>query len=179
MCGERESKSASRRGAQRALMYGLLAAGALGFVVLALLPHAPADPRSLVKPMLAMVVVTTAVWLAMASVRNWAILTGRASPKHYLDYKSDPPPDWIERPARAYDNLMQAPTLFYVISILMIVTGWADSTQVTLAWMFVALRAAHAVIYIGVNVLPARFVSFALSCFALWEMWARFALNAG
>jgi len=128
--------------------------------------------------MLAMFALTALVWLALPIMRNWAVLTRRASPRYYQDFRSEPPPEWIERPARAYENLMQAPTLLYVISILMIVTAWADSVQVTLAWIFVALRAVHAAIYIVFNHLLARFASFALSSFALWEIWLRYALHA-
>lgn len=159
------------------VVYGALAAGAAGLVLLGLTPAAAIDPHALTKPMLALFALTVAVWIALPITRNWAVLTGRASPRYFHDFRTDPPAEWIERPARTYDNLMQAPTLLYVISILMIVTPWADSVQVTLAWIFVALRAIHAAIYIGSNHLLARFASFALSSFALWEIWLRYALH--
>jgi hypothetical protein len=169
---------AGRPEARLAIVYGLLAAGSLALAALGFGPAAAIDPRALVKPMLAMFALTAVVWLALPIMRNWAVLTRRASARYYQDFRTEPPPEWIERPARAYENLMQAPTLLYVISILMIVTAWADSVQLTLAWIFVALRAVHAAIYIGVNHLLARFASFALSSLALWEIWLRYALHA-
>lgn len=177
MSATTRSRATGRRATSLGLAYGFLAAGGLALAALGFGPAAAVDPRALVKPMLAMFALTVAVWLALPIMRNWAIGTRRASANYYRDFRSEPPPEWIERPARAYDNLMQAPTLLYVISILMIVTAWADSVQVTLAWIFVVLRAVHAAIYMGSNHLLARFVSFALSSLALWEIWLRYALH--
>ncbi|ARN83051.1 MAPEG family protein [Methylocystis bryophila] len=178
MTATTRSPATSPRGISLGLTYGFLAAGGLALTALAFGPTAAVDPRALLKPMLAMFALTVVVWLVLPMMRNWAVLTRRASARYYQDFRSEPPPEWIERPARTYDNLMQAPILLYVISILMIVTAWADSVQVTLAWIFVALRAVHAAIYIGSNHLLARFASFALSSLALWEIWLRYALHA-
>jgi hypothetical protein len=44
---------------------------------------------------------------------------------------------------------MQVPTLFYVVCLSMMVTGEIDHAQLLLAWIFVAARLLHAVVYIG------------------------------
>lgn len=134
-------------------------------------------PRGLVKPMLALFALTSAVWLAMVLIRNGAVIFRRASVKYYRDYKSDAPDEWIERPARTFNNLMQVPTLFYVISILMMLEPHIDISQIRLAWMFVATRALHAIVYICFNYVPVRFAIYAVSCIVLGVIWARYALG--
>ncbi|MGA8172462.1 MAG: MAPEG family protein [Methylocystis sp.] len=178
MSGSSSSALLPGQKTEYAVIMLLLAVGIAGIVALSWRAGAALDPHSLIKPMLAMFAITLVVWVLIPLSRHWAVLTRRASAKYYLDFQKDPPAEWIERPARTYNNLMQAPTLFHVVSLLMIVTPWADHAQLELAWIFVALRAAHALIYLGANHLMLRFASFALSSFVLWAMWARFALIA-
>lgn len=159
------------------------AVGALltGFsLLLARITAAPAAsrPEGLIGPMVAMAALTAAVWLAMALVRNTAILLGRASVRYYRDYAdANAPPEWIERPARTFNNLMQLPQLFYAVCLLMLVTGRADGAQITLAWLFVACRTLHAVVYIAWNNVSYRFAAWIAGSLALIVLWARFALQ--
>ena len=136
-------------------------------------PALPADPQEVVRPMVAMFALTAVVWLLMVIARNGAIFLQVASVKYYRDYHSDAPPEWIERPARTFNNLLQVPTLFYVVSLLMLSLPWADSTQVTLAWMFGGSRLLHAIIYIGFNYVPLRFAMYTIGCITLGVMWIR------
>lgn len=140
---------------------------------------APADPHELLPPMFAMFGLTALVWALMGSFRQAAVFMRKASPKYYGDFRSDPPPDWVERPARAFNNLMQAPMLLYVAAILMLITPWADRAQIHLAWLFVAVRALHAAVYIAYNYVPLRFAAYVASSLALGEMWLRLALHTG
>jgi hypothetical protein len=156
----------------------LVALSGVGVVAVSWGPQDPGDPHLLVKPMLALAALTFAVLLSAAALRHWAVLTRRMSMNYARDLKTDPPAEWIERPARTYNNLMQAPTLFYVVCLLMIATPWADAAQIRLAWAFVGLRAAHALIYLAWNNVPLRFAAFTVSAVALMAMWARFAFCA-
>lgn len=156
----------------------IVTAGVASNVVVTRGSIVPADTRELLLPMLAMFALTAAVWVLMVVFRNGAVLLGAASVIYFRDYKSEKPEEWIERPARAFNNLMQAPMLFYVVALLMTAVPWADRAQVSLAWIYVASRAIHAVIYIGFNYVPFRFASYAVSCITLGTMWARLALEA-
>jgi hypothetical protein len=135
------------------------------------------EPAALLKPMIALVALTAAVWLTMLVVRNAAVILGRVSVDYFKDYQSEVS-ERIERPARTFNNLMQVPTLFYVLCILMIVLGQTDQAQVTLAWTFVALRALHAIVYMAVNWVPCRFAVWVSSFVTLMMMWYRFAANS-
>jgi hypothetical protein len=134
----------------------------------------PAAER-LISPMFALVALTALVWLGVVLVRNTTVLLGITSPAYYADYATAHPPDWVERPARTFNNLMQVPVLYYVVSLLMLVTGRFDTTQIALAWIFVATRALHAVVYIGWNYLPLRFGLWVAGCISVGVLWFRFA----
>jgi hypothetical protein len=139
---------------------------------------APVAPEALIRPMVALFGTTAIVWLAMLLARNTAVIRGRASVRYYADYASNVPDERIERPARTFNNLMQAPTLFYVVCVLMLVTRTADEAQLALAWTFVVLRAVHAIVYISWNYVPYRLAMWLSSCIALGVLWFRFAMHA-
>jgi hypothetical protein len=111
-------------------------------------------------------------------VRNLAVFRGTVSARYYLDYVSEVPSEKLERPARTFNNLLQVPMLFYAACALMMATGNVDAAQVTIAWLYVALRVLHAVVYIAFNRLAYRFSLFAASCIALGVLWTRFALQS-
>ncbi|HKU37828.1 MAG TPA: MAPEG family protein [Polyangiales bacterium] len=125
-------------------------------------------------PMAALVSLTALVWLAMVLVRNLTILHGTTDVRYYKDYASHTPLEWVERPARLFNNLFQAPMLFYVVCLAMLATQRIDAAQLRLAWIYVAARLVHAVIYVGWNYVPYRFAAWIASCIALGVLWFRF-----
>jgi hypothetical protein len=134
------------------------------------------DKEQLIAPMAAMFALTALVWLLMVLFRNYATLRGLASADYYRTYSVAAPADWIERPARTFNNLMQVPTLFYVGCLAMMFTGRFDNAQLSLAWIYVATRTVHALLYMVWNPLSYRFGSWAASCICLGTLWARFVL---
>ena len=131
----------------------------------------------LIRPIVALVALTGVVWVLMVVVRNTAVFRGLASVGYYRGYTGTAPPEWIERPARAFMNLLEVPVLFYLVCVLMIVTQRFDATQVTLAWAFVAIRAAHAAIHIAWNDVRVRFAAYLAGCLVLAALWMRFAAS--
>src|SRR2546423_4895998 len=136
--------------------YLLIGAGFAVFlaVLVAVMWKTPAPTReaaALIQPMVALVVLTAIVWLMMVVFRNVATIRRPASVRYFQAYTSDAPPEWLERPARAYMNLLELPVLFYVACLLMITTGRFDSAQVVLAWLFVAVGRIVAFVRIGFN----------------------------
>jgi hypothetical protein len=139
-------------------------------------PPAPvAQGAALIRPVVALVVLTAIVALMMGVYRNVAVIRGAAAVRYFRSYTVDSPPEWVERPARAYMNLLELPVLFYVVCLLMLTTGKFDSVQVSLAWVFVMARYAHALIHIGFNYVPLRFAAFLAGVITLAVMWTRFA----
>jgi hypothetical protein len=141
-------------------------------------PSPASDPSRLIAPMGALVALTALVWLLMVVVRNATVLMGVTKPSYYRDYSSNSPLEWVERPARTFNNLFQVPMLFYVACLIMLVTKQLDSAQLTLAWTYVAMRCVHAVIYIGWNYVPYRFAAWIASCITLGAIWARLLMQS-
>jgi len=132
-------------------------------------------PQALIRPVVALVALTALVWCLMVAWRNAAVVRGQATLRYFQTYAVDSPAEWIERPARAYMNLLEMPLLFYVACALMLATGKFDAAQVALAWVFVGARAAHAAIHIGINYVPLRFAAFLAGSMTLGVLWVRLA----
>lgn len=89
-------------------------------------------------------------------------------------------PNWPKQEtqiANAYHNQLELPVLFYVLTILAIITRHADLLFVVLAWVFVILRLVHAYIHLTSNHVGRRFAAFAASVVALLVMWVIFILQ--
>lgn len=138
------------------------------------------NPGMLIKPVVALAGLTAMVTVLMVVYRNLAFIRGTASERYFRTYASTAPvpAEWIERPARAYMNLLELPVLFYVVCLFMLTTGKFDNVQVALAWIFVATRYAHAVIHIGFNYVPVRFAAFFAGFITLTVIWTRFAAQS-
>ena len=147
--------------------------GALAYATQSATGPAPAA-TSIIGPMSALVGLTGVVWLLMVLARNLTILRGITDVAYYRDYQTHPPQEWVERPARTFENLLQAPILFYVVCLAMLATQRIDEAQLRLAWIYVGARVLHAVIYLGWNYVPYRFAAWIASCIALAVMWFRF-----
>jgi hypothetical protein len=155
----------------------ILVAYSVGLVFITrITPSGVPSPVRLIPPVASLAALTGVVWVLMVIVRNATILRGITNASYYVNYVSDPPPEWVERPARLFNNLFQAPVLFYVICVLMMLTGRVDEAQIALAWVYVATRILHAIIFIGWNYVPYRFAAWNASTIALAVIWTRFAL---
>jgi len=159
------------------LMIGVVLA-AFAAVLVAVVQATPApvvQGAALIQPVIALVVLTAIVGLLMAVYRNVAVIQGAASARYFKTFTADEPAEWVERPARAYMNLLELPVLFYVACLLMLTTGGYDSVQISLAWVFVIARYVHAFIHIAFNYVPLRFAAFVAGVATLAVMWTRFA----
>jgi hypothetical protein len=86
-------------------------------------------------------------------------------------------PNWGKREtqiANAYQNQLELPVLFYVLTILAIATRTADVLFVVLAWVFVLTRVVHAYIHVTSNHIGRRFAVFVVSSITLAVMWVIF-----
>lgn len=59
-----------------------------------------------------------------------------------------------------YNNLMEQPTLFYAVVIVLALLGEANAVNLGLAWLYVALRVAHSLVQILINMIIPRFALF-------------------
>ena len=85
-------------------------------------------------------------------------------------------PSEVRRVADNYNHLFEAPTIFYAVTLAIVLLGLADPVHVICAWAFVALRVAHSIVQATVNKVVLRFSLFALSWVAMGVMIVRAAL---
>ena len=79
--------------------------------------------------------------------------------------------------ANSYLNQFQLPVLFYVLTILALITKHADIFFVVMAWLFVLLRVWHAYIHVNNNRVMLRGSIFGLGGVVLTIMWIIFAVR--
>ncbi|MGH1343044.1 MAG: MAPEG family protein [Nannocystales bacterium] len=133
---------------------------------------------SILAPVVALVAWTFVMWLWMYATRLPAM--------HRAKMKSDPriprgeqmaslPPE-VRWKADNYNHLMEMPTLFYAIALVLAVAGHGEGVNTGLAWAYVGLRVVHSLLQSLVNKIEIRFLLFAASSFVLLSLVVRAAL---
>jgi hypothetical protein len=69
----------------------------------------------------------------------------------------------VALPNRIFMNLLEVPVLFYALVLIAFVTNEVNHVTVGLAWLYVALRFVHSLIYFTYNHVVHRFAVFATS----------------
>ena len=93
------------------------------------------------------------------------------------------PEDMAKLPSSArqvgdnYNQLFQAPTLFYATVMVIVLGGHVDSVFVNLAWAYVGFRVLHSLVQAIVNQVLARFSMFTLAWVVLVIMIVREAVQ--
>ena len=126
------------------------------------------------QPMGALALLTFLV-LTLIPFRRFRAAFSGAVKRHDFQYgESANVPGWVSIPNRAYMNLLEMPVLFYVICLMLFVSGRGDALFLTIAWIYVGLRVLHTVVLITYNNVFHRLTFFTLSNFAIIAMWALF-----
>ncbi|HEU0065941.1 MAG TPA: MAPEG family protein [Sphingomonas sp.] len=76
-------------------------------------------------------------------------------------------PPHVQWKAHNYNHLMEQPTLFYAVTLVLAIIGQGDGLNATIAWAYVILRIAHSIVQATVNRVLIRLLLFALSSLAL------------
>jgi hypothetical protein len=130
---------------------------------------------SILKPVMAQALLTFAVLFLMAYERFKAFRAGTV-----VSNGPGSRPTWPGRAgavSNAYHNLLEMPMLFFAVCAFALIADAADGEMVVLAWLYVALRTAQALIHTTYNYIPHRFFAFLGSNFALIAMWVNLALT--
>jgi len=133
---------------------------------------------AILKPLLAMIVLTLVVWIVMYARRIPAMRKiGKPAQTYVTPDTIEILPDAVNYPAYNFRNLLELPVLFYVLCIYLYITGTADGIHVASAWAFVALRVVHSLIHCTSNIVMARFLVYVAGALALWFMLGRAVLD--
>lgn len=123
----------------------------------------------ILSPIVALLVWTMVMWAWMYATRIPAIL------KLKMKMDSDAPrgeqmsllPANVRWKADNYNHLMEQPTVFYAIALVLAILGAGGGINATLAWAYVALRVVHSLVQAVGNKIEARFAVFLLSSLVL------------
>jgi len=85
-------------------------------------------------------------------------------------------PAQVRWKADNYNNLMEQPTLFYAIALILALLDAGTGLNVLLAWLYVALRVAHSLVHALINIVMLRFAVFIAASIVLLLLTLRAAL---
>ena len=124
---------------------------------------------AIVAPVIALVVWTHVIWAWMYATRIPAIQKERLvlDPSAPRGAQMATLPAKVRWKADNYNHLMEQPTIFYAVALSLAVLGQGDGVNLTLAWVYVALRVVHSLVQTTVNKIEVRFSVFVLSSLVL------------
>jgi len=127
-------------------------------------------------PLFVEVALTFLLWFWMAYYRVTLVRSGAVHPRDIALREPNWPP-YVLQVANAAHNQLELPMLFYVLTILAIISKHADVLFVVLAWIFVLSRVAHAYIHVTSNRISLRGPVFGVSLLVLFIMWVIFIVR--
>ncbi|MET0866774.1 MAG: MAPEG family protein [Pseudorhodoplanes sp.] len=120
-------------------------------------------------PLFVQVLLTIALGVLLAVRRRRALMQGTRWQDIALR-EPNWPKDCIAT-NNAFTNQFEIPVLFYVLTILALITKQADLTFVVMAWIFVLMRVLQAGVFVTSNHVPTRGAFFAIGVIVLVIMW--------
>ena len=127
-------------------------------------------------PLFVQVLLTFAVMLGMMYCRTGA-LQRREVRFEQIALRE---PNWPLRATQfgnAFSNQFELPVLFYVLTILAMITRHADVLFVVLAWIFVAFRILQAFVHVTSNNVRYRGAFYGVSALVLLIVWLIFIVK--
>ena len=139
-----------------------------------------APAQSLLQSILAMGLLSLLMFVWMYATRLPAFSKAKLDPQDAMHPGSyhERIPSEVRRVADNYNHLFEAPTIFYAVTLAIVLLGLADSLHVICAWAFALLRVLHSLVQATVNRVLVRFSLFALSWVAVGTMIVRAALSS-
>lgn len=131
---------------------------------------------ALLLPAAILVAWTLIIWAWMLATRVPAMRKARLHPekaKHTRGDAWNALPSGVRQVADNYNHLMEQPTIFYAIVMVLAVSGEAGAVDVGLAWAYAGLRIIHSLWQVTRNVVMIRFYLFVLSTLVLFPMVGR------
>jgi hypothetical protein len=132
--------------------------------------------QMILAPLFVEVLLTFVLLYWTAGMRVGAVRRGEVHPRD-IALREQKWPKRSTQIANAYHNQLELPVLFYVLTVLAIITRHADLLFVLLAWVFVVLRIAHATVHVTSNSVGRRFAMFASAALVLTLMWIIFIVR--
>jgi hypothetical protein len=133
------------------------------------------DQNAIFLPVLALMGWTFLVLLMIPFRRFKAAFAKEVCADDFRCGESDNVPLAVRLPNRMFMNLLEMPTLFYALAVILFLTHNVDALCVALAWGYVGLRVLHSVITLTYNHIFHRFLAFAFSNVIVLGLWLKLA----
>lgn len=121
-------------------------------------------------PALALMLWTLLVLVQVPIRRFAAFFRKRVAAQDFRYGESANVPVDVALPNRVFMNLVEVPVLFYALIFIAFASGQVDAVTQGMAWVYVALRVLHSLIYFTYNHVIHRFAVFASSNLVLLAM---------
>lgn len=129
-------------------------------------------------PVFLQVLLTFGILFTVGFLRYRSVSKRTVHPRDYvLMTGQDQWPVMIQQLGRAFHNQLEMPLLFYVLSLLILITEVQAQILLNLAWVYVGLRYLHALIHVFYNKVIFRFSVFLISSLVLLAMWVLFVFE--
>ncbi len=128
-------------------------------------------PQEILKPVAVLAAWSLVMWAWMVAVRLPALKAagidlGKLTGGKGMDADRVLPPK-AQWPSHNYNHLMEQPTVFYAVALILAILGAGGGLNATLAWGYVGLRIAHSLVQATFNRVSIRFALFVLSTLCL------------
>ncbi|MCW5694840.1 MAG: MAPEG family protein [Pseudolabrys sp.] len=132
--------------------------------------------KMILLPLFVQIALTFGLFCWMAYHRTTLIRSRAVHPRDIALRQPNWPPHVLQV-ANAAHNQLELPMLFYVLTILAIITRKADMLFLVLAWIFVISRLAHAYVHVTSNRIAIRGPVFGIGLLVLIIMWIVFMIE--
>ena len=120
-------------------------------------------------PVLAQVFLTLVMFIVLGARKAKVVKAGMVNRQEAaLDNRV-----WPEHVVKVSNNIanqFEVPVLFYVLCLVTFLADATSTAAISLAWVFVISRYAHAYVHTGTNHVPTRLKLFMLGCLVLLAM---------
>ena len=132
----------------------------------------------ILQPVMALVLWSLVMWAWLYATRIPAITRGKIpmSPSMTTADMNQQIPPRVRWKADNYNHLMEQPTLFYAVALVLAVVGQGDGLNAWLAWGYVGLRVVHSLVQATANIIMARFAIFMVASLVLLVLAVRAAM---
>jgi len=135
-------------------------------------------PSPILAPVIALILWSFVMWAwlyatRIPAIRKYKIVFEPHRPNAEFHAQLPAPVRWK---ADNYNNLMEQPTLFYAVALVLAFLGQGAGLNTTLAWIYVALRIVHSIVQATINAILLRFTIFMIASVVLLLLSLRTAL---
>lgn len=128
-------------------------------------------PGMIVLPVLAHVWLVMILYVYLGISRKQAVKSGEMKYEEFTPTLKEPLA--VARLSRNLSNQFELPVIFYLLSILLLLSQRATMTDIYIAWAFVASRVVHSGVALFSNRIRPRSLAFAVGLLLILALAAR------